>query len=85
MKIATLIRDESHRFQAFYGVKPTLVFIGTRQAAEIDAMVAGLREMGLLMEGAPLSPRARIDGMDVFRVDADSHLSFGVEQPSPCG
>lgn len=84
MKIADLILEESRRYQAFYKTEPDHVFIGSKQAAEIDAMVAEMEKCGLMVKGAPI-PRAVIHGMQVFRVDAESHLSFGNEQPSPCG
>lgn len=84
MKIIDLIHEEAGRFQAAYDFRPDFVFIGAKQAREIDDLINQMRTLGLIEDGNPL-PRATIFGMKIFKVDAESHLSFGVEQPSPCG
>ncbi len=84
MKIQMQILEEAARFSAFYGSRPEHVFIGRSQAAEIDQMVAEMVKLGLMVQGAP-QPRAKFSGMEIYRVDAESHLSFGYAQPSPCG
>lgn len=85
MKISELITEESHRYEVFYGHKPEYIFLGHRQLTEIDEMVAEMGRFGLLIRSSEPPPRATYRGMQIFRVDADSHLSFGVAQPSPCG
>lgn len=82
--IVNQVMDGRARFLAFYGHTPEMVFIGHNQASEIDTLIADVRKLGLV-DSATALPRATICGMKVFRVDADSHLSFGMEQPSPCG
>lgn len=84
MNIADEILEERGRFFGLYGHHPDYVYLGHKQAAEIDAMIEQCRRFGLIAQGTPL-PRAKFHGMQIFRVDADSHLSFGVAQPSPCG
>lgn len=83
-KIRSLITEEAHRFQAFYGHRPDHVFLGVMEMAEIDAMVKELQALGMLVAGTPV-PRPRLDGMEIFTLPVETHLSFGLEQPSPCG
>ena len=83
-KIRSLITEEAYRFQSFYGRKPDHVFLGVKEVAEIDAMVRELQAMGMLVAGRPV-PRPQIDGMEIFYLSVETHLSFGLEQPSPCG
>ncbi len=85
MTLRQQIYEERGRFISFYGRDPNSVFLGTKQMKQIDEMVEELRQMGLLVkENIPLA-RPRIDGMYIYRVDADNHISFGLDQPSPCG
>lgn len=82
--IASTILEECGRFHAFFGHQPDFLFLGDKQMSEIDAMVTEMRRFGLLRECDP-APRAKFHGMEIFRVDAENHLSFGCRQPSPCG
>ncbi len=84
MSLSSQIIEESARFIAFYGRRPDCVFIGVKQQEEIDAMIEGLATFGLYSKTAP-KMRATICGLPIYRVDAESHLSFGLDQPSPCG
>lgn len=78
------IETEKQRYHAFYGRVPEYVFIGRVESAVIEDMINDLRKWGLMPQGEPI-PRAKFCGMDVFVVDAPTHLSFGNAQPSPCG
>lgn len=86
MSIIMQIEEECRHFME-YGdatVKPDFVFIGQKQAKQIEDMVADMERLGLIVKSTPL-PRAVLNGMQVFRVDAESHISFGYRQPSSCG
>lgn len=82
--ISRTITEEARRFETAFGHKPDYVFIGNKQDEEIEAMVNEMRQWGLLRPCDPV-PRPTLNGIQIFRVDAADHLSFGVAQPSPCG
>jgi len=84
MKLAEQIHEERHRFETFYGRKPDSVYLGYDQIAEIDAMVEELRKFNMIVQ-AESRQEETFMGMRVLRVKAQSHLGFGLEQPSPCG
>lgn len=86
MKLTDIVLDECGRFHAFFGHQPDYLFLGAKQMDEVDAMVAELKRWGMMIDDKTLKgKRAKFHGMEVFRVDAESHLSFGCRQPSPCG
>lgn len=85
MKISELITEELYRFRSATSLNPDFIFLGSEQVAEIEDLVAEMMRFGLWGPSAQPIPRATFMGMQIFRVDAQSHLSFGTRQPSPCG
>ena len=85
MNLLENIREEAHRFEAFYNLKPEVVLIGYKQDREIEEHIAMLKNFGLTTVDSTFPTRRMVDGMRVFLVDSDDHISFGMNQPSPCG
>jgi hypothetical protein len=83
MKIVSEIKEQRSRWIANYGMEPDCVYIGAKQSKEIDELVAMLTELGLFSTCDPV-PRAKLDSLWIYRVDAENHLSFGLEPMSPC-
>lgn len=85
MTFENIIIEEAHRFSSFYGHTPKMIFLGRNQAEELDEILAAAMRFGVWKGVLLESVRPVYLGMAIYRVDADSHLSFGLEQPSPCG
>lgn len=83
MKLDEQITEEMRRFNAFYGHEPDFVYLGQEQAAQFDLMIKYLMLFGFTVTAPQATPTFM--GMKVYRVDQARHLSFGLDQPSPCG
>jgi len=83
MTLTEQIREGRYRFEAFYGRRPDAIYIGDKQAAEIDELFERLKALGYVTDKP--AKRATIDGLTIYRVEAENHLGFGLELPSPCG
>ncbi len=71
--------DERDRFISYFAYPPTRLYVGN---FEYNAMRQEAEPW--LSEPADSKRRFLWNGIPVFRVDADRHLEFGSQLPSPC-
>lgn len=75
--IVRQIIEGAQKFLAEHGALPKFIFVGGSQSREIDAVLADMISRGLMVKTGLPWKRRSYEGMEIFRVDADNHLSFG--------
>lgn len=87
MNIVERTYEERSRYYTLGApLPPDYIFLGHNEWNELADM-AGMfgKAQPRSAANTPIGARMVFLGMAVYQVNADSHISFGNSQPSPCG
>ena len=84
MKLIELVRQERQRYVDAGNSSPNIVYVGDALWEEVVSAIKELRDIGYVFPDKSVWTPI-IDGMAVDIVLGSARITFGVDQPSPCG
>ena len=77
MEIVKRIVEKRYQFEARTGLKPTCVYLGRTEHDELKRWLRKSGQLSAYMETLEGKDRSKVDGLDLYRVDADRHVGIG--------
>lgn len=74
-----LLRQEQHKFRIHFHQVPNRIYLGRKEVKALDEYADRYIPHRLPREDA--GTRRQYEGMEIFEVDADNHIDFGVQFP----